>query len=386
MTTTLPPPARTIPPSNVGSPVGEAYSTDPQSPRPAMTPLTPKTPAPVGAPTPESTMLRAHAQAPHVGSGQSPRPAKQPPTPAQVAPVGAPTPEPTRGAPRTHMACVGSGQPLADPTLALAADILDDLERVKVANANRLRQLTRGGRHDERIKSGKFASVADLPPDQDGRERGFGLDEDHPDVERLAAMVDGLTEMEHAAVLNLQRTLRKHPLGPWVKEQRGVGEKQAARLLATIGDPGWNTLHDRPRTVSELWAYCGLRPGQRRQKGVKSNWSAKAKSCSWLVVESCMKQIDCTCPRAVVDGKEKRNHVDNPACCLSKDGVATHLEVCRCSPYRIKVDERRAHTTATHPEWTPAHSLNDGMRVAAKELLKHLWREARRITLEGEAS
>src|SRR5690606_13915048 len=36
-----------------------------------------------------------------------------------------------------------NGPPLADPTLALAADILDDLERVKIANANRLRALTR---------------------------------------------------------------------------------------------------------------------------------------------------------------------------------------------------------------------------------------------------
>jgi hypothetical protein len=128
---------------------------------------------------------------------------------------------------------------LADPLLALAADVLDDLERVRIANENRLRQLTR----DE--------------TDKDGEERGFGLTLDHPDVARLAALVDDLKQAEHDATLNLQRMVRRHPLGPWIKTSKGVGEKQGARLLASIGDPYWNTLHDRPRTVSELWSYCG---------------------------------------------------------------------------------------------------------------------------------
>ena len=60
---------------------------------------------------------------------------------------------------------------LFDPTLALAADVLDDLERVKVSNENRLRQLTRS------------------TEDSDGELRGFGLDESHPDVARLASLV-----------------------------------------------------------------------------------------------------------------------------------------------------------------------------------------------------
>lgn len=60
---------------------------------------------------------------------------------------------------------------LADPFLALAADVLDDTEAVRIADENRLRQLTR----DE--------------PDKDGTERGFGLDLTHPAVASLAAMV-----------------------------------------------------------------------------------------------------------------------------------------------------------------------------------------------------
>lgn len=128
---------------------------------------------------------------------------------------------------------------LTDPLLALAADVLDDLERVRIANENRLRQLTRD------------------VTDKDGEERGFGLTLDHPDVARLAALVEALAKAEHDATLNLQRMVRKHPLGPWIKAAKGIGEKQGARLLAAIGDPYWNDLHQRPRTVSELWAYTG---------------------------------------------------------------------------------------------------------------------------------
>lgn len=249
---------------------------------------------------------------------------------------------------------------LADPFLALLADVLDDLEDTRIGNENRYRALTRN------------------VEDSDGEVRGFGLTDDHPAVARLGGVVEALKSMEHEATLSLQRAMRKHPLGPWVKAQKGVGDKQAARLLASLGDPYWNTLHDRPRTVSELWAYCGLHtlpadqgshdthvslvggaqtsdPDQatgdthgphvwvaaKRRKGQKSNWSANAKSRAWLVAVSCMK---------------------TPG-----------------SPWRDVYLDRRARTKATHPDWTDGHSHNDALRIVSKELLKGLWRESKRI-------
>lgn len=269
---------------------------------------------------------------------------------------------------------------LADPTLALLAEILDDLERTRIANENRLRQLTR---------------TAD---DSDGEQRGFGLTEDHPDVARLAGIVAGLAKLEHDSTLNLQRAMRGHALGPWVKAQVGIGDKQAARLLAAIGDPYFNTLHGRPRTVSELWAYSGLHvvPGGRsstanqvtpaagdsdlltgqlahgaladpagedqacdpgrdasdaqsirvgvaakRRKGQKSNWSNAAKMRAHLIAQSCIKQAR--------------------------------------SPYRATYDARRTHTAVTHPDWTAGHSHNDALRITAKAVLRDLWRESRRL-------
>lgn len=252
---------------------------------------------------------------------------------------------------------------LADPFLALHAEIVSDLEKQRIANENRLRIFTT------------------LDPDEDGIVRGFGLDESHPDVAKVAALVDALKGLEHQAVLNLQRAMRKHPLGPWLKAAKGVGEKQGARLLASVGDPYWNTLHDRPRTVSELWAYCGLHVlpaghtgnatqnagadgdqtgsdpshptaearrasagvAARRRKGVKSNWNADAKMRAYLVAVSCMKTT---------------------------------------GPYREVYLDRRAHTLATHPDWTPGHSHNDGLRITAKAVLKDLWIESRRLHQE----
>lgn len=243
--------------------------------------------------------------------------------------------------PTNQSTCAGRSSQGADfATLAFAADILDDLEKVKNANVNRLRDLTRSG------------------PDADGIERGLGLDESHPSVAMLAALVETLAEAEKDATRNLERLMRSHPLGLWVKAQKGVGNKQAARLLAAVGDPYWNTLHDRPRTVSELWAYCGYRPGLKRQKGIKSNWSRAAKMRAYLVAEACVK---------------------TPG-----------------SPYREVYLERRRSTgwanvgpsqyeAVGEPRMTKGHSHNDALRIVAKRVLRDLWREAKRLHEEQES-
>lgn len=269
---------------------------------------------------------------------------------------------------------------LADPFLALAADVLDDAERTRIANENRLRQLTR------------------TSTDADGEDRGFGLDESHPDVARLAALVDLLGQVEHQATLNLNRKLRVHPLGPWVKAQRGIGEKQAARLVAVIGDPYWNTLHDRPRTVSELWAYCGyhtipaghgrtdthITPASgsqpaggdhtasgthgghvaaRRQKGQRANWSTAAKTRAYLIAESCLKAGG---PWREVYDKRKAN----------TEGRAHAVRCVRCGP--------SGKPALPGSPWSDGHRHTDALRITAKEILKALWREARRLHQGGQ--
>lgn len=255
---------------------------------------------------------------------------------------------------------------LFDPTLTVLAALLDDIEGVRKANANRIRIL------------------ASSEPDKDGVIRGFGLTEDHPAVGILSGLGEQLDAVEHQTILVLRRAMRQHPLSCWQKQAKGVGEKQLARLLAAIGDPYIRAMSDgseQPRTVSQLWAYCGLHtlpagqsvaddhrigaggepnsrertkggslpqeapsaPGShaaaRRQKGQKCNWSTDAKTRAYLIATSVIKQTD--------------------------------------SEYRAAYLARREHTAQTHPDWTDGHSHNDALRVTSKRILRDLWRAAR---------
>ena len=283
-----------------------------------------------------------------------------------------------------------AGPILRDPLLGVYADVLDDLESVRTANENRLRALT---------------DTSDL---------GHGLTLDNPDVARLAALVDALKASEHQAVLNLQRSMRKHPLWEWAEPIKGLGQKQFARLLAVVGDPYWNDLHQRPRTVSELWAYCGYHvitsgshlvcdtqgppaagstsPAHRRsdthpsggggsachtdqsgddtqtrtvgvapkrQRGHKSNWNEDARKRCYLIAESCMKQR----------GSIYRDVYDTTR---AKYADAVHTSECtRCGP--------KGKPAQVGSPLSLGHQHARGLRAVAKQFLKDLWIESKRL-------
>jgi hypothetical protein len=372
------PPTEALPMPSV---VSSAATTTPPA---AMPPATPVLPLPQGP-----NVLPGQRESDDLlylaGEAQTTRPTKSASVSSRLTSGGSTTPPPTeeltkpvqgasaegttqRGGQSRTRADAQRAVALADPLLYLAAVSLDDLERVRIAAENRLRQLTR------------------TEADSDGEERGFGLTADNPQVRIQQSIVDGLAAMEHGAELALKRRLRQHPLHWWIKGTVGVGEKHAARLLAAIGDPYWNTLHDRPRTVSELWAYSGYKvipvdrppvdahtrsvggeqsdgdPGHldrdalpgaagvavRRKKGQRANWSSVAKMRAYLIAESCIKQAR--------------------------------------SPYRGLYEQRRAHTAITRPDWTAGHSHNDALRVVAKRVLRDLWIAARDVHAAEETS
>lgn len=270
--------------------------------------------------------------------------------------VGDQTPQGDQRQSETQPPCVSLGPILASPLLGMAADVVDDLERVRIANENRYRTLTADDEH------------------------GHGLSPDHPDVARLSAIVDALTDAERQAVKNLQKVMKAHPLGPFVKAQAGLGEKQAARLLAVIRDPYWNDLHDRPRTVSELWAYCGfhvLHPAghthgdtqgvgaggvaPKRQRGQKANWSEYARKRVWLIAASCVKQpAERSHYRRVYDATR------------AKYAEAVHSNECvRCGP--------KGKPAQPGSPLSLGHQHARGLRAVAKEVLRDLWIEAKRL-------
>jgi len=267
---------------------------------------------------------------------------------------------------------------LRDPLLGTLADVLNDLESIRIANTNRVRILTRN------------------EADSDGEERGHGLTEDNPEVAKLILTVKAMEQLEHDATLNLQRAMRKHPLGPFVKRTVGLGEKQTARLLATIGDPYWNDLHDKPRRVSDLWAYCGfhvvptagslalhpdflaLHPGgqsrrdtqrtsaagvaPKRTRGQKSNWSEDARKRTWLIASAIPKFKDSPYEPVYRAARVKYADTVHPAECV------------RCGP--------KGKPAQAGSPLSLGHQNARAHRIVAKEILKDLWLEAR--SLYGE--
>lgn len=266
------------------------------------------------------------------------------------------------------------GPLLDDPTLTLLADRLDGIEALRIGESNRFRQLTR------------------TEEDSDGEQRGFGLSLDLPVVQRLA---DGLAALkcpkataplttrggygccqEHRAEADLVMQLREHPLSSFQDRYRGLGEKQFARLLGSIGDPYWNGLHNRPRTVSELWAYSGLRVDDfqavRRAKGQRANWSTTVKTRGYLVAEALMK--------AGHPENGERGEFDPVADYFrqcydvykAKHAGSVHPTECkRCGPAG-KPAQPGSPRSAGH-----IHAM--ALRYVEKQLLKELWIAARDV-------
>lgn len=253
------------------------------------------------------------------------------------------------------------GVSLFDPSLDILACTLDDLETVRIALAHRLRILTAGGPDEAEIRE-LLGLKAAAKPDKDGVDRGFGMPAAHPAVRALIAHYQQVAATEHGAELAMNRQLRAHPLHPWIKAQRGLGDKQTARLLSAIKDPYWNDLHDRPRTVSELWAFAGYKPGQRRRRGERANWSADAKMRAYLVAVSCLKAGGGY--REVYD--QRKAHTE---------GRAHESECVRCGP--------AGKPAQPGTPWSDGHRHADALRVVAKAILRDLWVEARRLHKHG---
>lgn len=243
------------------------------------------------------------------------------------------------------------GPILDDPTLRVLAENVDDLESLRKASENRIRQLMR-------------AEV-----DSDGEIRGHGLTEDHPNVVKLRASLDLIAQAEKMSVSNLERAMRDHPLGPWIKAQNGLGLKTTARLLSAIGDPYANELHNRPRTVSELWAYCGLAVhggyAQKRTKGQVSNWSDTAKMRVWNMVQPIIKNRN-----------SPYRHLYDQAKAAMEGSVYDE---------RMAGKMFKGQPIVVGQPLSAGHIHNRAQRRVMKAILKDLWVEAKRIHEERAA-
>lgn len=227
----------------------------------------------------------------------------------------------------------------ASAYLASTSAFLDDIETVRIATQNRIRAIE---------DDWKMPQLADAYRPQ----------------------LKALKDVEHQAALQLQRVVRQHPLGPWIKATHGVGEKQGARLIAAIRDPyirppmfvdGVEAEPSRPRRgPAELWAYCGFVPGQRRRKGERANWNPVAKSRAYLVAEACLK-AKAKSPYGPLYDAERAKHEH-----------VVHAEPCaQCGT--------KGNPAPAGSPLRDGHKHARALRRVAKEILKDLFLEAREL-------
>lgn len=269
------------------------------------------------------------------------------------------------------------------------ADILEDLMKVRIANENRLRSLTSTENWGKGISAPNF----------------------------VQGLVDGITVLEHQTELALMRAVHQSPLGAWVKATPGVGAKGVGRLLKEIGDPAWNFKYGRPRTLRELYAYCGLHvwPAQgileshapsggpdstdprlatashahrgvgvlggdahleldshrthgvapSRTRGVQSNWSTAAKTRLYTTAEACMKHRTSKYRPVYDEGRAK--YAD-----------AVHQVECRrCGP--------SGKPALAGTPLSLGHQHARALRLVMKAILKDLWQAARDVHFEADS-
>lgn len=251
-----------------------------------------------------------------------------------------------------------AAEPVTEPVgmhdyeLSILATLVHDIEKTRKATRNRLQWLTEN-------KQATEPKTNDLVYLDNGEPKmwGLGLPDDHGAVIATQTFFDELGKVESDVVKKLEKRMKAHPLGPFVKRHNGLGNKTVARLLAAVGDPAYNSFTGEPRMLSQLWQYAGHGSESKFTKGQQSFWNSEAKTRLFIIAERCK-----------VTGKQSG------------------------SKYRDIYDNRKAetegkrHTTACaqckHAEpgdpWKDGHREADALRITGKEILRDLWLEARK--------
>lgn len=196
-----------------------------------------------------------------------------------------------------------------------------DIQKVRVAMGNRLDAMDRGG-----------------------------VPERHRNVatEQMLA----LQKAEHALDLHLARLARKHFMRSWIDQAPGIRLQGFGRLMGITGSL------DRFPKVAKLWKYLGLAVedghAPRRQKGV-----------SFV--------------RTTLEVKGNAYSPQGKVLChqLGKSIVRA-----RRGPYRAAYDRKKAYYEQERPGWTQGHRHNAAMRYAVKELIKEMWLEWMRHSVD----
>lgn len=98
----------------------------------------------------------------------------------------------------------------------------------------------------------------------------------------LSFLEDQSSTIEGQIKSALDRYSGAHPVGQWMRAQKGIGPVLAAGLLAHIDIT-------KAPTVGHIWRFAGLDPTQKWEKGQKRPWNAALKTLCWKIGESFVK-------------------------------------------------------------------------------------------------
>ena len=236
--------------------------------------------------------------------------------------------------------------------VALNADILDDLERVRMANEARLRSL--------------------LDPEWG---KGVSRELAFEEVGRIEELISAVKIQERDAIRHLEAAMRRHEIGGFVQATPGLGLKTVARYLGAVGP-----LHAR-ETVNQIYAYTGLHVvdgrAPRPTRGRRLGFSAEARKRAFCMAEPCIKAIGFS--RTSKNGKV--SHIArSPYRDVYEAGRAKYANsVARVDYVRYdKALRRQAVYLAAGeplPDWLQ-HAR--AIRLVMKAIVGDLWVEARR--------
>ncbi len=179
-------------------------------------------------------------------------------------------------------------------------------------------------------------------------------------------------KVKHVGVVDeMRKTMiaRGEEVGPiwqWLTSIRGLGAGgEAAKLLAMIDDIG------KFATISKLWRFAGWACIEgdidRCQKGTKSPYNRKLKSCVFLIVDEFIKQR-APIYRDYYDEQRARESRLHPYPICTKCG-GHGVQVGKC----WKCSECGQGAKGYMLKYTPAHLNARAIRKVAKLFLSHLW-------------
>lgn len=234
--------------------------------------------------------------------------------------------------------------------VALTASILEDAMKYRIALDNRL-GIESKAKIAEKIRKGKEDTL--LVPNVNAA----------PDMFEYAEV---MKEREKELEKLLGAQIRNLPpvFVEFMEETRGLNDKSFGRLLGHIGHPCWKTPKwyedhpegkkkwdgsikqvlvegkTEPRSVGQLWQYCGVGAAGKRKKGMtQDDAQALGNQNAGAVLE--------VIARNMVRNQNERY----------------------CEYYY----DAKASAAMTHPDWPDGHVNNHGLRIIKKNLLKDLW-------------